>query len=51
VAVKDIRVTGRATQGVKLINLRNSDMIAAVAQIEKEEESDEPLKDVEESEK
>lgn len=38
VAVKDIRVTGRATQGVKLINLRNNDMIAAVAQIEKDEE-------------
>ncbi|MDK2979638.1 MAG: gyrase subunit, partial [Bacteroidales bacterium] len=35
VAVKDIRVTGRATQGVKLINLRNNDMIAAVTQIEK----------------
>ncbi|MFO7844910.1 MAG: DNA gyrase subunit A [Bacteroidales bacterium] len=60
VAVKDIRVTGRATQGVKLINLRNNDMIAAVAQIEKEEETealeqhneqgegDEPLKDVKE---
>ncbi|HSH52561.1 MAG TPA: DNA gyrase C-terminal beta-propeller domain-containing protein, partial [Bacteroidales bacterium] len=39
VAVKDIRVTGRATQGVKLINLRNNDMIAAVAQIEKEEDN------------
>ena len=60
VAVKDIRVTGRATQGVKLINLRNSDMIAAVAQIEKEEETEaleqqneegegeEPSKDVKE---
>jgi len=60
VAVKDIRVTGRATQGVKLINLRNNDMIAAVAQIEKEEETEaleqqneegegeEPSKDVKE---
>ena len=41
VAVKDIRITGRATQGVKLINLRNNDMIAAVAQIEKEENEEE----------
>ncbi|MFO7827672.1 MAG: DNA gyrase C-terminal beta-propeller domain-containing protein, partial [Bacteroidales bacterium] len=44
VAVKDIRVTGRATQGVKLINLRNNDMIAAVTQVEKEE--DEIVEDV-----
>ncbi len=44
VAVKDIRVTGRATQGVKLINLRNNDMIAAVTQVEKEE--DEIIEDV-----
>lgn len=38
VAVKDIRVTGRATQGVRLINLRNDDMIAAVAQVEQDED-------------
>jgi DNA gyrase subunit A len=37
-AVSDLRVTGRATQGVRLINLRNDDMIAAVAQVEKEED-------------
>ncbi|MEE4197355.1 MAG: DNA gyrase subunit A [Bacteroidales bacterium] len=42
VAVQDIRVTGRATQGVRLINLRNNDRIAAVAQIEKEENEEEP---------
>ncbi|MCG8410886.1 MAG: DNA gyrase subunit A [Bacteroidales bacterium] len=37
-AVSDLRVTGRATQGVKLINLRNNDSIAAVAQVTKEDE-------------
>jgi len=37
-AIGDLRVTGRATQGVRLINLRNNDSIAAVAQVEKEEE-------------
>jgi DNA gyrase subunit A len=37
-AISDLRVTGRATQGVKLINLRNNDSIAAVAQVEKEED-------------
>ncbi|MCK7537044.1 MAG: hypothetical protein MZV63_41840 [Marinilabiliales bacterium] len=38
-AVADLRVTGRATQGVRLINLKNNDSIAAVAQVEKEEEN------------
>jgi DNA gyrase subunit A len=38
-AVADLRVTGRATQGVRLINLKNNDSIAAVAQVEKEEVS------------
>lgn len=36
--VKDLRVMGRATQGVKLINLRNNDSIAAVAKVMKDEE-------------
>jgi DNA gyrase subunit A len=42
-AVEDLRVMGRATQGVKLINLKGSDSIAAVAKVmkEEEEESDE----------
>ena len=31
---------GRATQGVKLINLKGSDSIAAVAKVMKEEESE-----------
>ncbi len=37
-AVSDLRVTGRATQGVRLINLRNDDMIAAVTQVTKDDE-------------
>ncbi len=39
-AVEDLRVMGRATQGVKLINLKGSDQIAAVAKVEKSEEED-----------
>jgi len=39
-AVADLRVTGRATQGVRLINLRNEDMIAAVTQVTKEEDEE-----------
>jgi DNA gyrase subunit A len=37
-AVSDLRVMGRATQGVKLINLKNNDSIAAVAKVMKEDE-------------
>jgi DNA gyrase subunit A len=37
-AVKDLRIMGRATQGVRLINLRGEDNIAAVAGVEIEEE-------------
>jgi len=40
-AVEDLRVMGRATQGVKLINLKGSDSIAAVAKVMKEEEVEE----------
>ena len=36
--VADLRVMGRATQGVKLINLKGSDTIAAVAKVMKDEE-------------
>jgi DNA gyrase subunit A len=39
-AVEDLRVMGRATQGVKLINLKGNDSIAAVAKVMKEEEDD-----------
>ena len=37
-SVEDLRVMGRATQGVKVINLRTDDEIAAVAKVVKEEE-------------
>ncbi len=39
-AVADLRVMGRATQGVRLINLKGSDSIAAVAKVMKEEEDE-----------
>ncbi|MCX7743232.1 MAG: DNA gyrase subunit A [Flavobacteriales bacterium] len=43
ILVSDLRVMGRATQGVKLINLKGDDEIAAVARVRKEavEESEE----------
>ena len=37
-AVSDIRVAGRATQGVKLINLREGDSIAAISAVNKSDE-------------
>lgn len=37
-AVSELRVIGRATQGVRLINLKDSDEIAAVTKIDVEEE-------------
>ncbi|WP_394330766.1 DNA gyrase subunit A [Lentimicrobium saccharophilum] len=55
-AVADLRVMGRATQGVRLINLRDNDSIAAVTKVEVEKEEDEiaeiqqvPLEDTETS--
>ena len=52
-AVGNLRVMGRATQGVKLINLRNNDAIAAVSKVAHDEDEvideelvdDEPLED------
>jgi len=41
--VTDIRVAGRATQGVKLINIREGDSISAVSVVAKEEEA--PVED------
>jgi DNA gyrase subunit A len=38
-SVEDLRVMGRATQGVRLINLRDGDSIAAVAKVMKEDDS------------
>ena len=40
-AVSKLRVMGRATQGVKLIDLRGSDEIAAVTKVEHEDEPEE----------
>ncbi|MCL2727364.1 MAG: DNA gyrase subunit A [Bacteroidales bacterium] len=37
-AVSDVRVAGRATQGVRLIQLRDNDTIAAVCRVNKSEE-------------
>lgn len=39
-AVSDIRVAGRATQGVKLINIKDGDSIAAVSTVEKSNEDE-----------
>jgi DNA gyrase subunit A len=44
--VSEMRVMGRATQGVRLINLRGNDEIAAITKIDKEDEIiDAPLLD------
>ena len=44
-AVEDLRVMGRATQGVKLINLKNNDSIAAVAKVMHEEDEVQELEE------
>ncbi|WP_299367051.1 DNA gyrase subunit A, partial [Winogradskyella sp.] len=44
--VADLRVMGRATQGVKLINLKGSDSIAAVAKVMKDDNEDENDDDI-----
>ncbi|MAC95707.1 MAG: DNA gyrase subunit A [Flavobacteriales bacterium] len=41
IAVADLRIMGRATQGVRLINLRKNDSIAAVAKVDVSEEEEE----------
>ncbi len=40
-AISELRVIGRATQGVRLINMKETDEIAAVSKVEVEEEIDE----------
>ncbi len=40
-AIETLRVVGRATQGVKLINMKNKDVIAAMAKVPRDEEEDE----------
>jgi DNA gyrase subunit A len=42
-AVEDLRVMGRATQGVKLINIKGNDSIAAVTKVMKDDEEEEKL--------
>jgi len=46
-SVEELRVMGRATQGVRLINLRNGDEIAAVAKVEISEEGEELAEEME----
>ncbi|MFZ4436484.1 MAG: DNA gyrase subunit A [Flavobacterium psychrophilum] len=43
--VSDLRVMGRATQGVRLINIKGNDSIAAVTKVMKEEEAPEGSED------
>ena len=45
-AVSDLRVMGRATQGVKLINLKEKDAIAAVAKVMKDDDDVEDIADI-----
>ncbi|WP_448699087.1 DNA gyrase subunit A [Mucilaginibacter sp. AW1-3] len=40
IALDTLRVMGRATQGVRLINLKEGDSIASVAQVERDEEEE-----------
>ncbi len=44
-SVENLRVMGRATQGVRLINLKSNDAIAAVAKVMKDDEEVEDLID------
>ncbi|WP_074409959.1 MULTISPECIES: DNA gyrase subunit A [Aquimarina] len=51
-SVEDLRVMGRATQGVRLINLKGKDSIAAVAKVMHDEDDidqDEDIEDVDSS--
>ena len=47
-AVSDIRIAGRATQGVRLINIKEGDSIAAISAVNKSEE-DAPVAPVEQA--
>ena len=49
-AVEDLRVMGRATQGVKLINIKDGDSIAAVAKVKHEKDDEEQEIESDESE-
>ena len=41
IAISELRTMGRATQGVRLINLKGNDEIASVAKIEHDDEEEE----------
>ncbi|MGG0666507.1 DNA gyrase subunit A [Viridibacillus arvi] len=47
--INDISVTGRSTQGVRLIRLGDEELVATVAKVAKESEEDEELDESEES--
>ena len=47
IEVYNLRVMGRATQGVKLINLKESDQIAAVAKVMKDDETIDDIDEIE----
>ena len=47
IAVSDLRVMGRATQGVKLINIKENDSFAAVAKVMKDDEEVEDVNEIE----
>ncbi len=49
-AVENLRVMGRATQGVKLINIKDGDSIAAVAKVVHEEGHDDEVDQIDEIE-
>ena len=49
-AVENLRVMGRATQGVKLINIKDGDSIAAVAKVVHEDSQDEEVGQIDEIE-
>jgi DNA gyrase subunit A len=48
--VSELRIMGRATQGVRLINLKNGDSIAAVTKVKHDEEAIDEIEDTSEDE-
>ena len=46
-AVEDLRVMGRATQGVRLISLRGKDEIASVCRVPKADDEEEAVEGAE----
>jgi DNA gyrase subunit A len=48
IGLSDLRVMGRATQGVRLITFKGDDSIASITKIEHDEDSDENLENPEE---